>query len=329
MPQAILVTGGAGYIGSHAKALKRSGYTPVTLDNMVYGHESFVKWGPLVRGSTQDSDLVRDTIERHDIVAIMHFAAFACVGESMTDPARYYENNVGGTMGLLKGMREAACPALVFSSTCATYGEQDAPITEATPQNPVNTYGRTKLVCERMLADYSKAYDLSYTALRYFNASGDDPDGEVGEKREIETHLIPRSMMALQGYIDDFQVFGADFPTPDGTAIRDYIHVVDLAEAHVLALKRMMGGARGGAAFNLGTGRGYSVNEVLATVAQVTGRDMASPRGSRRPGDPASLVADATLARRELGFAPTHSDLRTIVETAWRWHLAAHPRRNA
>ena len=326
----ILVTGGAGYIGSHAcKALHRAGYVPVTLDNLSLGHERFVKWGPLVRGDTHDSELVAATIRAHEVDAVLHFAAFAYVGESVEDPARYYRNNVVGTLGLLDGMRAAGCGRLVFSSTCAVYGEPDVqPISERTATRPVNPYGRSKLVCEGILADYASAYGLDYVALRYFNASGDDPDGEVGEDRAVETHLIPRAIMALQGHVDDFRVFGADFPTPDGTAIRDYIHVVDLAEAHVLALRRLLEGVRGGSVFNLGIGRGYSVREVLAMIAEVSGRPLEAPRGERRPGDPAELVADASLAARELGFAPSHSDLRNIVVTAWNWHRQAHPRRD-
>jgi UDP-arabinose 4-epimerase len=331
MTAKILVTGGAGYIGSHAcKALSRAGFVPVTYDNICLGHEEYVQWGPLVRGDTQDSDLVRQTIEDHGIEAVIHFAAYAYVGESTTDPARYYANNVGGTLGLLNGMRAAGCDKLVFSSTCAVYGEPGPePISERTPPNPVNPYGKTKLVCEGMLADFAAAYGLDYTALRYFNASGDDADGDVGEDREIETHLIPRAMMAVLGYVDDFQVFGSDFDTPDGTAIRDYIHVTDLADAHVLALQRMRDGARGGATFNLGVGTGYSVGDVLRMISEVSGRPLAAPRGARRPGDPAQLIADAALARSEIGFAPAHSDLRTIVSTAWNWHVRTHPQRGA
>ncbi len=327
----ILVTGGAGYIGSHAcKALRRAGHVPVTYDNLCLGNERYVRWGPLVRGDTRDSALVRRTIEEHDIAAVMHFAAFAYVGESVSDPAKYYDNNVTGTLGLLEGMRAGGCDTLVFSSTCAVYGEPEAlPIVETTPTRPVNPYGVTKLICEGMIADFAPAYGLNYTTLRYFNASGDDPDAETGEDRAIETHLIPRAMMALQGYVDDFQVFGSDFPTPDGTAIRDYIHVTDLATAHVQALHRLLDGARGGSTFNLGVGQGYSVGEVLRMIADVSGRTIEAPRGGRRAGDPAQLVADASLARSALGFAPSHSDLRTIVSTAWNWHVRTHPRRNA
>jgi len=331
MAETILVVGGAGYIGGHTcKALVAAGYKPVVYDNLCLGHRDFVRWGPLVEGDIRDSDAVAAAIRDHGCSAVMHFAAFAYVGESVADPAKYYHNNVTGTLGLLEGMRKAGCETLVFSSTCAVYGEPGSlPITEDTPPMPVNPYGRSKLMCEAILADYAHAYGLNFTALRYFNASGDDAEAEIGELREVETHLIPRALMALQGYIDDFQVFGSDFPTPDGTAIRDYIHVSDLADAHVAAMDRMLKGAKGGSIFNLGIGHGYSVGEVLATIADATGQSLPAPRGDRRPGDPAQLVADAAKARAELGFAPRHSDLRNIIETAWRWHQRAHPKRNS
>ena len=330
MSQNVLVTGGAGYIGSHAcKALRRHGYNPIAFDNLSLGHRQFVQWGPLIVGSTHDSAAVGRALNEFDVCAVMHFAAFAYVGESVVDPAKYYHNNVVGTLGLLAGMRAAGCNKLVFSSTCAVYGEPlSLPIVESTPTVPVNPYGRSKLVCEQILRDFETAYALQSVVLRYFNASGDDRDGDVGELREIETHLIPRAMMAIQGYVHDFQVFGSDFPTPDGTAIRDYIHVSDLADAHVLALRRLLEGGSGGT-YNLGVGAGYSVGEVLRVISEVTGVDLPAPRGDRRPGDPAELVSDASHARRELGFDPVNSDLRTIIETAWRWHLHAHPRRNA
>lgn len=326
----VLVTGGAGYIGSHAcKALSLAGFTPVTYDNLSLGHADFVKWGPLVQGDTRDAAAVAAAIRDHDTAAVVHFAARSLVGESMTDPAAYYDNNVGGIMGILAGMREAGCNRLVFSSTAAVYGEAgDAPIREDALALPVNPYGQSKLMCEAIIADHVAAYDMQAVILRYFNASGADPDGEIGEYRAVETHLIPRAMMALQGYIDDFRVFGSDFPTPDGTAIRDYIHVADLAEAHVLALTAMIDGLRFGR-FNLGIGKGYSVGEVLRAVAHATGRPMDTPSGPRRAGDPVRLVADATAAAQTLGFAPSRSDLDTIVGTAWRWHQRAHPLRNS
>jgi UDP-glucose-4-epimerase GalE len=323
---AILVTGGAGYVGAHAsKALHQAGYTPIVFDNLSTGHESFVRWGPLVRGDIRDAAAVREAIRAHQAEAVLHFAASAYVGESVTDPKKYYENNVGGSLSLLSGMLAADCPKLVFSSSCAIYGAPETlPIGEASPKDPVNPYGASKLMVERVLADYGRAYALQGIALRYFNASGADPDGELGELRDPETHLIPRAMMAIQGYISDFAVFGSDYATPDGTAIRDYIHVSDLADAHVAALRRLLAGAPGGA-FNLGTGHGLSVKQVLDAIAAETGAKLDVSSGGRREGDPAELVADASLARAELGFEPLRSDLTTIVRTAWRWHRRAHP----
>ncbi|WP_375248802.1 UDP-glucose 4-epimerase GalE [Sphingomonas sp.] len=323
----ILVTGGAGYIGSHAcKALAADGFTPVTFDNLALGKAERVRWGPLVEGDVRDAGAVSDALRTHGARAVMHFAADAYVGESVIDPAKYYENNVVGMTGLLAGMRAAGCGAIVFSSTCAVYGSPATlPITERTPPAPVNPYGRTKLICEGMLADYAAAYGIDYIALRYFNASGADADGELGEDREEEPHLIPRAMMHLLGRLPDFQVFGSDFPTPDGTAIRDYIHVDDLARAHVIALHRLLDGPPAARRiFNLGSGRGYSVAEVLAEIARVSGRPLAAPRGPRRPGDPPQLIADVAAARDELGFTATASDLRHIIASAWRWHLKTH-----
>lgn len=328
MTQAVLVTGGAGYIGSHAcKALAAASFLPVTFDNLSLGHAKAVKWGPLVQGDTRDATAVAAAIRGHSAVAIIHFAALSSVGESGREPAQYYRNNVGGLLGVLEGMALEGCRQIVFSSTAAVYGEAgEALIGEDTPTVPVNVYGRSKLMCETVLADHAAANLLTAVSLRYFNASGADEAAEIGEDRAVETHLIPRALMALQGHIDDFQVFGSDFQTPDGTAIRDYIHVSDLADAHVLALKRLLAGNDGGV-FNLGTGQGYSVGEVMRTVQRITGRTMAAPTGGRRDGDPARLVADGSRARRELGFAPTRSSLDNIVATAWNWHRKAHPAR--
>ena len=328
MATPVLVVGGAGYIGSHTcKRLARSGFLPVVYDNLGLGHAAFVRWGPLVRGDMHDSELVAATIRQHQVQAVVHFAAFAFVGESVADPAKYYGNNVAGTLALLNGMRQAGCDKLVFSSTCAVYGEPDAvPITEQAVRAPVNPYGRSKLVCEMMLEDFGAAYGLRSIALRYFNASGADPDAEIGELRDPETHLIPRALMSLQGHVDDFAVFGSDFPTPDGTAIRDYIHVCDLGEAHVAAVEALLGGA-GCGAYNLGTGTGYSVKQVLDAVTRVTGRALPAAVGPRRPGDPAELVAAPAAARAALRFAPAMSDLDTIIRTAWAWHVKAHPTR--
>lgn len=324
----ILVTGGAGYVGAHAcKALAQTGYLPVAFDNLSTGHESFVRWGPLVRGDIRDRAAVLKALRDHEIEAVLHFAASAYVGESVTDPRKYYENNVGGSLSLFEAMLEANIQRLVFSSTCATYGRPDKiPIVETTPQNPVNPYGASKFMIERILADYGRAYSLSSISLRYFNASGAHPAADIGELRDPETHLIPRAMMAIQGHLADFAVFGTDYETPDGTAIRDYIHVSDLARAHVNAVRRLFEGAPGGT-FNLGTGHGYSVKQVLEAITAATGTKLEAIPAPRREGDPPMLVADATLAKTGLGFVPEASDLKTIVETAWRWHRRAHPKR--
>jgi UDP-glucose 4-epimerase/UDP-arabinose 4-epimerase len=326
----ILVTGGAGYIGAHTcKALRRSGFVPVVFDNLSAGHSNFVRWGPLVHGDIRDHAAVLDAINYCRANAVIHFAASADVGESVTDPSKYYDNNVVGSLSLLRALVDSDCRKVVFSSTCAVYGEPtELPITETSPLNPVNPYGASKMMVERILADYALAYRLRSIALRYFNASGADPVGELGELRDPETKLIPRAMMAIQGHIADFAVFGNDYDTPDGTPIRDYIHVSDLAEAHVLAVRRLISGGPGGT-FNLGAGQGYSVKEVLDAIAAETGECLNAVEASRRPGDPPSLVADATLARVELGFAPACSDLKTIVQSSWAWHRRAHPKRAA
>jgi UDP-arabinose 4-epimerase len=287
-----------------------------------------VRWGPLVQADLHDTSTIADTIRQHDCVAVLHFAAFALVGESVTDPAKYYDNNVAGTLSLLAGMRAAGCDAFVFSSTCAIYGQPaQLPIVEDTRPDPINPYGASKLMVERILTDFRPAYGLRSIALRYFNACGADPDSEIGEMRDPETHLIPRAMMALQGHIADFAVFGSDFETPDGTPIRDYVHVADLADAHVAALRHLLSGGPGGV-FNLGTGRGHSVREVLDAIEREAGERLPDVTGPRRAGDPAVLVADPARARSELGFDPRLSDLATIVRTAWAWHCRMHPRRN-
>jgi UDP-arabinose 4-epimerase len=330
MKPAVLVAGGAGYVGSHTcKALARAGYLPVVLDNLSTGHRDFVRWGPLVQADLSDRTKVADAIRQHGCIAVLHFAAFALVGESVSEPAKYYDNNVAGTLSLLAAMRAAECDALVFSSTCAVYGQPaQIPIVEDTPREPINPYGASKLMVERILSDFRSAYRLRSIALRYFNACGADPETEIGELRDPETHLIPRAMMALQGYIGDFEVFGADFDTPDGTAVRDYVHVCDLADAHVTALQQLLSGSAGGV-FNLGTGHGYSVKEVLQAIETAAGKQLPPATGPRRAGDPGVLIADPTRARQMLGFKPVHSDLSNIVETAWAWHRRAHPHRNA
>jgi UDP-glucose 4-epimerase/UDP-arabinose 4-epimerase len=324
----ILVTGGAGYIGSHCcKALADTGYQPICFDNLTTGHADFVQWGPLISGDVHDSARIASLIRAHDVKAVMHFAAFSAVGESVADPQKYYVNNLSGTLGLLRGMREAGCETLVFSSTGAVYGNAGRdPIPESAAGQTVNPYGRSKFAIEQILADYRSAYQFKSACLRYFNACGADPAATIGERRDPETHLIPRALMALQGHVSDFAIFGEDYDTPDGTAVRDYIHVNDLAEAHIAALKLLMGGDAGGA-FNLGTGVGYSVRQILDAIFAETGRAVPVVVKARRVGDPEILVADPTLAKDRLGFHATRSDLQNVVCSAWAWHQKAHPRR--
>jgi UDP-arabinose 4-epimerase len=321
MNNAIMVTGGAGYIGSHAcKALAKSGYTPVVVDNLVYGHREAVRWGPFVEGDVADRSLLTETMRRFEIAAVMHFAAFAYVGESMTKPEIYFRNNVVNSLTLLEAMRETGVRHIVFSSTCATYGiPETVPIHEGSPQRPVNPYGESKLMVERLLHWYGVAHGFGHAALRYFNAAGADPEGEIGEDHEPETHLIPLVLDTALGRRAQIDIYGNDYPTPDGTAIRDYIHVSDLATAHVLALASLL---QGGAstAFNLATGRGHSVREVIAAAERITGRRIVLRETARRSGDPPALIADATRAREKLQWIPRFSDLDTIISTAWNWH---------
>jgi UDP-arabinose 4-epimerase len=326
--KAVLVTGGAGYIGSHTcKALARAGFTPVTYDNLVHGHSWAVRWGPLVRGDLANQALLTDTLLRYSITAVIHFAAFAYVGESMSAPGKYFTNNVSNTLTLLEAMQHAQVDKIVFSSTCATYGMPDkVPIDENQVQKPINPYGESKFFVERMLQWWGKAHGLRWTALRYFNAAGADRDGDIGEDHEPETHLIPIAIQTAMGLRGPLEIFGCDYPTDDGTAVRDYVHVNDLATAHVAALKRLQ---RGGdsLALNLGTGTGHSVREVVSMVEVFGGRvpvRMAAPR----PGDPPILVAAANRARDVLDWEPRHSRLDEIVSSAWRWH-AQHNKRPA
>jgi UDP-glucose-4-epimerase GalE len=316
-----LVTGGAGYIGSHtAKALAAAGHLPVVVDNMSYGHEWAVKWGPFERGDLSDVELLKRVLEKHRIEAAVHFAASAYVGESMTNPRRYFRNNTVNTINLLDAMIDHGVARIVFSSTCATYGiPAKVPIDESHPQQPVNPYGQSKVFVERILHWYDVAYALRSVSLRYFNASGADPDGEIGEDHDPETHLIPLVIGAARGTRPPVGVFGTDYPTPDGTAVRDYIHVSDLADAHVRALDYL---ARNGetTAINLGTERGHSVREVIETVERVAERPVPFTNSPRRAGDPPELVADASRAREVLGWTPRYPALATIVEHAWRWH---------
>jgi len=319
----VLVTGGAGYIGSHAcKALAAAGYVPVTYDNLVYGHRSAVRWGPFVQGDVLDRATLDATLRAWQPVAVMHFAAFAYVGESVTNPGKYYRNNVVGSLTLLEAMRDAAIGQFVFSSSCATYGvPQTVPIAEDHPQDPINAYGASKLMIERMLRDFETAHSLRSISLRYFNAAGADPECETGESHDPETHLIPLVLDAVAGVRPDVTVFGADYPTPDGTCIRDYVHVADLAQAHVLALQALQIGAAS-TAYNLGNGTGFSVRQVIDIASEVTGRPVPVKTGPRRAGDPPKLVGDASRIRAELGWRLVHADLADIIGTAWRWHQA-------
>ncbi|MNK75950.1 UDP-glucose 4-epimerase [compost metagenome] len=316
----ILVVGGAGYIGSHAvKELNRQGYETVTFDNLVYGHRDAVKWGAFEEGDMADETRLRELFTSHEIAAVMHFAAYAYVGESVTDPEKYYFNNVAATLNLLKVMREFGVNKFIFSSTCATYGEpQVVPIPEDHPQNPINPYGMSKLMVEKVLADYNRAYGLKSIAFRYFNAAGADPDGEIGERHDPETHLIPLVMEAILGG-RKLKIFGEDYPTADGTCIRDYIHVVDLARAHILGLERLLAGGES-AVYNLGNGNGYSVKQIIETTEKVSGRKVPYDVAPRRAGDPAALIGSAGKAIAELGWKPEFADIDRIIETAWNWH---------
>ena len=322
--RAVLVTGGAGYIGSHAaKALKRSGYRVIVYDNLVAGHRAAVKFGDLVEGDILDTAVLTDVLRRHQVFAVMHFAAFLDVGESVRDPSKYYRNNVAGAASVLSAMAAAAVKHFVFSSTCATYGEPiETPIAETHPQQPINSYGESKLAIERALPHFERAHDMSWVALRYFNAAGADPDGEIGEDHAPEIHVIPRAIEAATGG-RRLEVFGDDYPTPDGTCLRDYVHVSDLAAAHLRALETIVETGKSGA-YNLGTGRPHSVREVIDTVERVTGRAVPWALGPRRPGDPAVLYAAPHKAQAELHWTPRHADLDSIVRTAWNWHRT-HP----
>jgi UDP-glucose-4-epimerase GalE len=323
-PRRVLVTGGAGYIGSHTcKALQTAGFTPVVYDNLSAGHRAAVRYGDLVEGDILDTAAVAAALRRHRIGAVMHFAALLDVGESVREPARYYRNNVGGALSVLEAMAAEGVALFVFSSTCATYGEPlETPIAETHPQQPINSYGETKLAVERALPHFERAYGLRWTALRYFNAAGADPDGEIGEDHAPEIHLIPRAIAAASGG-EGLHVFGDDYPTPDGTCLRDYIHVADLADAHVKALDAIADVGRS-AAYNLGTGRPHSVRDVIQTVEQVTGRRVPWTLAPRRSGDPAVLYAAPHKAQTELHWKPRFPELESIVRTAWEWHRT-HP----
>jgi len=314
-----LVAGGAGYIGSHTcKALAQVGHLPVVYDNLHTGHEWAVKWGPLERGDINDAMRLAEVLKRHRPEAVINFAALAYVGESNSEPTLYYRNNVAGLITLLEVMRAHDVGAMVFSSSCATYGvPEKVPIVEATPQDPISPYGRTKLMGEQILRDACAAHGLGAVALRYFNAAGADPDGELGEEHDPETHLIPLVLQAAQGTRSHIAVFGSDYPTPDGTCIRDYIHVADLATAHVAAVTACEPGKF--VAYNIGTGTGSSINEVIGLARQITRRTIVTRVEGRRAGDPPALVADAALALKALNWRATHSGLDEIIDTAWRW----------
>jgi UDP-glucose-4-epimerase GalE len=317
----ILITGGAGYVGSHcAKALGEMGHEGVVFDSLLFGHREFARWGKLIEGDIRDAAALDAVFAAHRFDAVMHFAALAYVGESVTAPGKYYDVNVNGTRVLLDAMVRAGVRAIVFSSSCAIYGEPTSmPISESVPPNPINPYGFTKLVCERMMDDFGRAYGLKSARLRYFNAAGAEPTAEIGEDHDPETHLIPLVLDVAAGRRPAVTVFGTDYPTPDGTALRDYIHVCDLARAHVLAIDYLLKGGET-MAVNLGTGRGSSVRQVIDTVRQIAGREVLVRDAPRRPGDPPILVADPTKARALLGWAPERSDLATIIADAWRWH---------
>lgn len=318
---AILITGGAGYIGSHtARELKDQGRDIVIYDNLSRGHRQAVKDMPLVVGDLADTELLARTIDEYHVDSVIHFAAESQVGESMADPQKYYINNVSGTLNLLKVMKEKNVNKIVFSSTAATYGEPERiPIDEESVKNPTSVYGRTKLMMEQILEDYDMAYGLKYVALRYFNAAGAHISGEIGEDHEPETHLIPIIMQVLLGQREAISIFGTDYPTPDGTCIRDYIHVTDLAHAHILALDALYDGMES-RIYNLGNGNGFSVKEVIDTVEKVTGKKVPRVEEGRRPGDPAVLIASSQKIIKELGWKPRYNTLEKIIETAWNWH---------
>ena len=317
----VLVTGGAGYIGSHCcKELSRRGYLPITIDNLVYGHAESVKWGPFYHGDVADEMLLDRIFSENDIRAVMHFAAYTYVGESVQDPRKYYTNNLRTTITLLDKILQHAVSCCIFSSTCAVYGlPQSVPIDENHPMDPINPYGWSKYMIEQILVDYSWAYDLRFLSLRYFNAAGADPQGEIGEDHKPETHLIPLILDVAKGKREILEVFGNDYDTADGTCVRDYIHVTDLAEAHVKGLEKLLGGAPGGFV-NLGAGDGYTVLEVIERAVAITGREIPYKIVARRPGDPAVLIASNAKAKKALGWGQGYSDLQTIIETAWNWH---------
>ncbi len=318
--KSVLVTGGAGYIGAHAcKVLAGAGYMPIAYDNLVYGHSQSVKWGPLEEGDIGDSLRLETVLQKYNPTAVMHFAAYAYVGESVENPAKYYRNNVAGTLTLVESMRNCGVQNIIFSSTCATYGmPEQIPIGEDHPQYPINPYGRSKLMIEWILRDFSAAYNFKFVSLRYFNAAGADPDAEIGEDHHPETHLIPLILDVALGKRNQLEIFGTDYDTPDGTCIRDYIHVSDLANAHLLALEYLRDGGQSNV-FNLGNGNGFSVREVITVARELTGCDILCVESERRPGDPPVLIGDSEKIRQVLDWNPVLNQLKTIIETAWQW----------
>ncbi len=321
----ILVTGGAGYIGSHAcKALAAAGYTPVTYDNLITGWQDAVKFGPFEQGELTDRGRLDQVFAAYNPAAVMHFAALSQVGESMRLPELYWHNNVAGSLSLMQAAVHAGCLDFVFSSTCATYGDQDnVVLDESCPQHPINAYGKSKRAIEDMLHDFEAAHNLRHVIFRYFNVAGADPDAEVGEFHRPETHLVPLLLDAVQGKRDALTIFGTDYDTPDGTCIRDYVHVCDLVDAHVLGLKWLTDG-NDSRVFNLGTGSGFSVREVIGHAGAVTNRDVPVIEGPRRPGDCTKLVSGSTRAVAELGWTPDRSTMDCMIADAWRWHRSGH-----
>lgn len=322
---AVLVTGGAGYVGSHVnKVLNQQGYQTVVFDNLINGHRELLRWGEFVEGDLCDEKAIGAVFDRCEIEAVFHFAAYAYVGESVTDPQKYYLNNMIGSLNLLRAMMRAQTKFFVFSSTAATYGiPHSSPIDETHATQPINPYGRTKLMIENVLADYAEAYGLRYAALRYFNAAGADPEGEIGELHEPETHLIPLILDVAIGKRPQIKIFGTDYDTKDGSCVRDYIHVTDLASAHLLALAHLKNGGDCGA-FNLGTETGFSVREVIEEARRISGKPIDVIEADRRPGDPDTLVASARKAKDLLGWTPKYGDLSDVLKTAWHWHQKAH-----
>jgi UDP-glucose-4-epimerase GalE len=316
----ILVTGGAGYIGSHCcKLLAKYGYLPVTFDNLSRGHQEFVKWGPLCVGDINDTNTLKQIINDYNPVAVIHFAAFAYIGESINSPLMYYENNVGGTISLLKAIYNTSVKHIVFSSSCAVYGiPANIPISETSPLNPISPYGVSKKICERIISDFSLNSDITYTLLRYFNAAGADASKAIGEWHDPEPHVIPNILMTAAGISREFEIFGNDYNTPDKTCIRDYVHVNDLAQAHLLALARLLAG-KGSDIFNIGYGQGYSINELCTAANKITGREIKTIIKPRRKGDPAVLIANPSKALDLLSWKPEFNNLDIIIASAWEW----------